>query len=338
MQALRWHGRGDLRLEETPRPTADEPDQVVIEVEACGICGSDYEQYEGAQPPHEDYTPYPVIPGHEPLGVIEEIGARARQRWGVSEGDRVAVRSGYGCGQCEACRRWEPRACPKRGGTYGYTDVGKPPHLWGGYAEFMYLSPYSVVKKMDPTLPAGVAVMFSHGVRMFNNYFRKNWGDASYGILLKEISDSYIQGNRFEYNTSAIYMEGASRIMMERNSFNNNGWGLKIQASCMDITLQYNNFTGNSFDVGTNGSLVLNTFNHNYWDKYEGYDINKDGIGDVAYHPVSMYSMIVEQNPYTLMLFRSFATQLLDKAEKAIPGLTPVNLADNKPIMKSLKL
>src|SRR5207253_2767783 len=110
---------------------------------------------------HEDYTPYPVIPGHEPLGIIEEIGRSAAARWGVGEGDRVAVRSGYGCGQCEACRRWEPRACPKRGGTYGYTDVNKPPHLWGGYAERMYLSPYSVMKKVDATIPAGVAVMFN---------------------------------------------------------------------------------------------------------------------------------------------------------------------------------
>jgi threonine dehydrogenase-like Zn-dependent dehydrogenase len=136
-------------------------DDALLRIEACGICGSDYEQYEGAQPPHEDYTPYPVIPGHEPLGVIEEIGSDARRRWAVSEGDRVAVRSGYGCGTCDACRRWEPRACPKRGGTYGYTDVNKPPHLWGGYAERMYLSPYSVVKKMNPALPAGVAVMFN---------------------------------------------------------------------------------------------------------------------------------------------------------------------------------
>ena len=149
-----------LEAREFARPAIG-PDDALLRIEACGICGSDYEQYEGAQPPHEDYTPYPVVPGHEPLGVIEEIGARARQRWDVREGDRVAVRSGYGCGRCEACGRWEPRACRTRGGTYGYTDVGKPPHLWGGYAEHMYLSPYSVLKKMDPRIPAGVAVMFN---------------------------------------------------------------------------------------------------------------------------------------------------------------------------------
>lgn len=111
-----------------------------------------------------------------------------------------------------------------------------------------------------------------------------------------------------------------------------------MQASCEDNNFHHNNFTGNSFDIGTNGSISLNNFYNNYWDKYEGYDINKDGIGDVPYHPVSMYSMIVEENPNALMLLRSFTVQLLDKAEKAIPGLTPENLVDNKPMMKSQRL
>ena len=149
-----------LEAREFPRPVIG-PDEGLLRLEACGICGSDYEQYEGAQPEHEDYTPFPSIPGHEPLGIIEEIGVHAARRWGVEAGDRVAMRSGYGCGTCDACARWEPRLCKTRGGTYGYTNVNKPPHLWGGYAEHMYLSPYSVMKKVDPKLPAGVAVMFN---------------------------------------------------------------------------------------------------------------------------------------------------------------------------------
>jgi len=159
-------------------------------------------------------------------------------------------------------------------------------------------------------------------------------GDESLGILLKEISDSYISGNHFERNTSGIFMEGVSRVIMEKNIFKNNGWGLKIQASCMDIELKHNNFIGNTFDVGTNGSLVLNQFNHNYWDKYEGYDLNKDKIGDIPYRPVSMYSMIIEINPPAMILFRSFITALLDKTEKILPSLTPENLKDNAPLMK----
>ena len=149
-----------LEAREFARPAIG-ADDGLLRIEACGICGSDYEQYEGAQPVTEDYTPYPVIPGHEPLGIIEEVGGNASKRWDVREGDRVAMRSGYGCGRCPACARWEPRLCPKRGGTYGYTDVNTPPHLWGGYATHMYLSPYSVMKKVDPRIPAGVAVMFN---------------------------------------------------------------------------------------------------------------------------------------------------------------------------------
>ncbi len=181
---------------------------------------------------------------------------------------------------------------------------------------------------------AGVAVMYSNKVSMLANNFKENWGDAAYGLLLKEISDSYIVGNVFEKNTSGIYLEGASRIQMNHNIFKNNGWAMKIQASCMDINVAQNNFEGNTFDIGTNGSLVLNTFNKNYWDKYEGYDLNRDKIGDIPYRPVSLYSMIVEQNPPAMMLFRSFITSLLDKTEKLIPSLTPENLKDNTPLMR----
>lgn len=185
---------------------------------------------------------------------------------------------------------------------------------------------------------AGVAVMYSKKVTMRGNHFEQNWGPSAYGLLLKDISDSYIQQNTFLRNTVGIHLEGTSRMKIERNSFKGNGWAIKVQASCEDNSFYYNNFTGNSFDVGTNGSLSLNNFSNNYWDKYEGYDINKDGIGDIPYHPVSMYSMIIEQNPYALMLFRSFTVQLLDKAEKAIPSFTPENLTDAKPEMKQIKL
>ena len=181
---------------------------------------------------------------------------------------------------------------------------------------------------------AGVAVMYSHGVTMVNNHFLENWGDAAYGLLLKEISDSHIKGNIFEKNTTGIFMEGVSRIQVNNNSFLNNGWGMKIQASCMDINVTRNNFIGNTFDVGTNGSLVLNKFNYNYWDKYEGYDINKNKIGDIPYRPISMYSMIIEKYPAAMMLFRSFITSLMDKTEKIIPSITPENLKDDFPLMR----
>jgi nitrous oxidase accessory protein len=185
---------------------------------------------------------------------------------------------------------------------------------------------------------AGVAVMYSKKVNMEWNHFEQNWGASSYGILLKDISDSRIQHNQFFKNSVALHLEGTSRIDIYQNLFKENGWAIKVQASCEDNNFHHNNFINNSFDVATNGTLVLNKFYNNYWNKYEGYDMNKDGIGDVPYHPVSMYSMIVEENPNSLLLLRSFIVSLLDKAEKAIPSLTPENLVDEKPMIKPNKL
>lgn len=184
---------------------------------------------------------------------------------------------------------------------------------------------------------AGVAVMFSKEVTMLHNRFLSNWGASSYGILLKEISDSRIELNQFIRNTTGIYLEGTTRINVAQNIFSGNGYALRIQASCSENSISRNNFTGNTFDVATNGSLVLNSFNRNYWDKYEGYDLNRDGVGDIPFRPVSMYSMVVERNPTAMMLFRSFLVNLFDKTEKVLPGLTPEGLKDDQPLMKSLK-
>jgi nitrous oxidase accessory protein len=113
---------------------------------------------------------------------------------------------------------------------------------------------------------------------------------------------------------------------------------MRVQASCNENIFQFNNFFGNTFDVATNGEVMLNEFVHNYWDKYEGYDRNRDVIGDVPYHPVSMYAMVIEQNPNSLVLLRSFMVSLLDKAEKAIPSLTPENMVDKQPLMAPINL
>ncbi len=203
---------------------------------------------------------------------------------------------------------------------------------------FMFSHSDTYIDNVFTNNGAGVAVMYTRKVRMLNNTFSENWGSSSYGILLKDISDSDIEGNVFLNNTSGIHMEGSSRILITRNTFRQNGWGLKIQASCDDNVIRQNNFFSNTFDVATNGSNSLNEFDANYWDKYEGYDLNRDGVGDVPFRPVSLYSMIVERNPSTMMLFRSFMVTLLDKAEKVIPSITPLNLVDNKPRMKPERL
>lgn len=181
---------------------------------------------------------------------------------------------------------------------------------------------------------AGVAVMYSKRVKMHGNTFELNWGSSAYGLLLKDISDSRVKGNRFYKNSVAIVIEGSSRINFEKNEFSHNGYAIRLQASCEDNVFAMNNFYSNTFDVATNGSLVLNTLNGNYWDHYEGYDLDKNGIGDVPFRPVSMFSTVMERVPTAVLLWRSFFVFTLDRAERAIPAITPENLKDNSPLMK----
>jgi nitrous oxidase accessory protein len=113
---------------------------------------------------------------------------------------------------------------------------------------------------------------------------------------------------------------------------------VKLQASCDDNTFSENNFTSNTFDLSTNGTMVLNKIDRNYWDKYQGYDLNKDGVGDVPFRPVNMYAMVVERIPTAVLLWRSFLVFLLDRAEKVFPAVTPENLKDDYPSMKPYDL
>jgi nitrous oxidase accessory protein len=252
--------------------------------------------------------------------------------------------NGIHCWKCDSMRIIGNYITGHRDGIY--FEFVTNSHIENNFSEknlryglhFMFSHNDAYVSNTFKRNGSGVSVMYTHGVRMIDNRFIENWGNGAYGILLKEISDSYIYHNHFTRNTTGIHAEGTTRVRMERNIFESNGWAIRIQASCNANTITYNNFQNNTFDIATNGSLVLNTFDHNYWDKYEGYDLNKDHIGDVPYRPVSLFSMITERNPSAMMLFRSFMVSLFDKAEKVIPGITPENLKDNFPLMKPLQL
>jgi len=181
---------------------------------------------------------------------------------------------------------------------------------------------------------AGAAVMYTRNVTMMYNVFDQNQGPATYALLLKDISDSRVAYNKFIGNTTAIYMEGSSRNTFSKNLFKQNGSAIKLMASCDDNLFEFNNFMGNTFDMSTNGSVVLNTLRFNYWDKYEGYDLNRDGIGDVPYRPINLYGTVVERIPPAIVLWRSMMVIMLDRAEKALPAITPENMKDNNPKMR----
>jgi len=181
---------------------------------------------------------------------------------------------------------------------------------------------------------AGVAVMYSSNVQMRRNLFRDNWGTSAYGLLIKDVRDSRIEENTFRGNTTAIFSEGADRLVFQRNRLIRNGWAVKILASSQDNLFTENDFIDNTFDVVTNSRRNFNTFRGNYWSRYDGYDLTGDGIGDVPHRPVRLFALVVERSPAAAVLLRSLFVDLLELAERVLPVLTPETLVDHGPRMR----
>lgn len=181
---------------------------------------------------------------------------------------------------------------------------------------------------------AGVAVMFSKNIKIENNTFKKNKGAASYGLLLKEINDASISNNIFQENTIGTYLEGCNRIIYAGNHLIENGWALKMMGACFQNTFRHNNFIGNTFDVSfSGGNTTDNRFDYNYWSEYTGYDLNKDGVGDVPFRPVKLFSYITTKVPESIILIRSSFVDLVNFSEKVSPVFTPEHVSDSFPAM-----
>lgn len=133
-------------------------DDGILRVEACGLCGTDHEQFTGVLHPG-----YPFVPGHETVGVVEQIGAAAAKRWGVNQGDRVAVEVFQSCRTCTECLAGRYRRCARHGvaDTYGFVPITKEPALWGGYAEFLYLSPDAMLLPIPASLDPVISTIFN---------------------------------------------------------------------------------------------------------------------------------------------------------------------------------
>jgi threonine dehydrogenase-like Zn-dependent dehydrogenase len=158
VRAVVQTGPRQMEIREFPRPVIGPEDGALLRVEACGICGSDVEQYKGAM----GSRGLPMIPGHEPLGIIEEISERTAARWGVNVGDRVAVEILIPCRSCDLCLAGRYMQCKNRPGSHGgYNPPERGLGLWGGYAEYMHLHPNSIVHPVRNDLPAEIAVMYN---------------------------------------------------------------------------------------------------------------------------------------------------------------------------------
>jgi threonine dehydrogenase-like Zn-dependent dehydrogenase len=160
-------GPGKTEIREYPMP--DVPaDGALLKMEVAGICGTDVKLYK--TPPSTE----PVIMGHENIGYIAKAGREFTQRKGFKEGDLVFVEHYVSCGKCEWCHQGQYRHCENTDWRYnpdairyGYTSAAKAPHLWGGFAHYVYC-PWNAVlhhvpKGVTPEL-AGLVTPMANGV------------------------------------------------------------------------------------------------------------------------------------------------------------------------------
>lgn len=167
-------GKRQTELRELSIP--DVPtDAGLLKVEAAGVCGSDVGAYNRELPPR--------VMGHENVGQIAAVGASAARRWGVAEGDLVALEEYLPCGHCQFCRSSEFRLClesdpsaTKGALRYGTTSLDTPPALWGGYSQYMYLHPNSVIHRVPEGVPA---VQASLALPLGNGY---EWAYVEAGL------------------------------------------------------------------------------------------------------------------------------------------------------------
>jgi threonine dehydrogenase-like Zn-dependent dehydrogenase len=133
-------------------------DAGLMRVLATGVCGSDWPMYLNDKPG-------PRILGHEMIGTVEKLGDVARERWGVKEGDLVALEEYLPCGHCEYCRTGEYRSCletdTRLAGSirYGSTPIARAPALWGGYSQWLYMHPRTVIHRVPSGIPVHIAAM-----------------------------------------------------------------------------------------------------------------------------------------------------------------------------------
>ena len=198
---------------------------------------------------------------------------------------------------------------------------------------FMFSNDDEYVENKFVDNGVGVAVMFSRRITMKENEFIHNWGNSAYGLLLKEIFDAEITGNTFKENTVGIFVEGSNRINYSFNDFISNGWAIKFSGGCEANKIVNNNFLYNSFEMLVSSKMQDNILNGNYWSSYTGYDLDKDGFGDVPHYPVKLYSYMLNQVPESVVLMRSLFVDLVNFAEKISPVFTPKDVFDSSPKM-----
>lgn len=172
-------GPGELEMREFPLPEIGDEDGI-LKLELVGVCGSDPGIFKGKSARGE--RPYPIILGHEMVGTVYRMGQAAQERHGLKEGDRVIMEYAFGCGKCRPCLEGKYTLCRNFYNYGSMISCADPPHLFGAYADYVYIHPRSMLHKIGDEVSSEVAVLtcavLGNGVRWLRQIGNVNLGQA----------------------------------------------------------------------------------------------------------------------------------------------------------------
>lgn len=213
-------------------------------------------------------------------------------------------------------------------------------NLFHGQDRFGLHSMYSqrnvIIRNLFTANTAGTALMFSNRMLMEGNLFAHNRGHRTYGLLLRDCSDSRFVHNRLVDNTIGLFLDGSNRNVFTENTISESGWGMIAYSSSEDNEFTRNNFLDNDYQVSLDMRRTRNRLHRNgvgnHWSDARPYDLDGDGLGDAPHQPVGFFAFVSKQFPDLTVFAGSPAVVALDMAQRSLPALQLTELTDPHPL------
>ncbi|WP_151899406.1 nitrous oxide reductase family maturation protein NosD [Sulfurimonas sp. NW15] len=190
----------------------------------------------------------------------------------------------------------------------------------------------------------GMMFMGAKDTQVIANKIYSSTGAAGIGVMIGSVSNFVFTGNSVRYNAKGIYIQGAEKARGMKRFFKNNeiaynAEALHFHASIRDNMIVHNKFFGNIDDVlkDIGGDFdASNVVEYNYWDRYDGFDANSDGIGDTPYRVYQHADLLWQENNKVKFFYAAPVMSLLDFLLKLAPFIEPdLIMEDKKPIFRS---
>jgi nitrous oxidase accessory protein len=189
---------------------------------------------------------------------------------------------------------------------------------------------------------AGAAIMYSNKIEFRRNAFVHNRGFSSFGILFQECNQLLAEENFIVDNATGIFMEALRETVFRHNTIANNDVAVQMFSSSDANVFTENNFVNNLSPLQLIGRSTTTAWSENgrgnFWNDYDGYDLNEDGRGDVPLKIQNVFEYMEGNHPRLRLYLDSPAARALAVAEKTFPILRGSSEIDRAPLMKPIAL